>query len=64
MCSPPTPVNSSKVLFTETSLIAVLVLCRTTTQQPFRESKKDDPVGTLDHSTALVSLLSPTSPEH
>src|SRR6267378_3323929 len=26
---------------------------------PLRESRKDDPAGTFDHSTALVSLLSP-----
>jgi len=31
---------------------------------PLKESRKDDPVGTLDLSTALVSVLSPTRPEH
>jgi hypothetical protein len=30
-----------------------------------RESRKDDPAGRLDYSsTALVSRLSPTGPEH
>jgi len=31
---------------------------------PLRESRKGHPVGTLDLSTALVSLLSLTRPEH